>query len=120
MAVVGFRYRYLYDKCSLLPKTCLTGQAAAEFLLKGTKQITSPKESVFRMFQKSGSLQDAMNDFRSVNPSYVWEYKNQYGVCFFIYLLNVLAYSHEHSRGFPIVYNVCASIKSKFEKRYDK
>ena len=87
MSVVSFRYRCLYDKCSLLPKTCLTGQAAAEFLLKGTKQITSPKESVFRMFQKRGSLDDAMNDFRSVNPSYVWEYKNQYGVCFlYIYL----------------------------------
>ena len=43
----------------------------------GTKQITSPKQNKIRMFEKSGSFDDAVDDFRSANPSTVWEYKTK-------------------------------------------
>ena len=37
-----------------------------------------------RVFLKTGSFDDAMNDFRSAGPSYVWEQKTKNGVFYFI------------------------------------
>lgn len=54
------------------------GKAASELLLKGARPIASDK--VFRVFRKSGSFDDALSDFYATSPSYVWKYKNQYGV----------------------------------------
>ena len=59
----------------------VTGKAASELLLKGARPIASDK--VFRVFRKSGSFDDALSDFYATSPSYVWKYKNQYGVRFY-------------------------------------